>query len=79
MAARRLKNTLKVQRAIQNWTQDQLAAEVGVTRKTINMIENGKDIPSTFLALKMAKVFGVAVEELFQLSEDQIWGKSPFE
>jgi putative transcriptional regulator len=79
MAARPLNNTLKVQRAIKNWTQEQLAVEVGVTRKTINMIENGKDVPSTFLALKMAKVFGVTVEEIFQLSEDQIWGRSPFE
>jgi putative transcriptional regulator len=79
MAARLLFNTLKVQRAIKNWTQEQLAQEVGVTRKTINSVENRKDVPSTFLALKMAKVFGVSVEELFQLAEDQIWGKSPFE
>jgi len=79
MAARLLNNTLKVQRAIKNWTQEQLAQEVGVTRKTINSIENAKDVPSTFLALKMAKVFEVTVEDLFQLAEDQIWGKSPFE
>jgi putative transcriptional regulator len=79
MAARLLNNTLKVQRAIKNWTQERLAEEVGVTRKTINSIENGKDVPSTFLALKMAKVFGVPVEEIFQLAEDQIWGRSPFE
>lgn len=74
-----LHNTCKVQRAKKDWTQEDLAREVNVTRKTINSIENGKNIPSLFLALKMAKVLEVKVEELFQLPEDRIWGKSPFE
>jgi putative transcriptional regulator len=71
MEERLLKNTLKVQRAIKNWTQQELAHKVGVTRKTINTVENGKYVPSTYLALKLAKVLEVTVEELFQLPEDQ--------
>lgn len=74
-----LDNTLKVARAKKDWTQEQLAFEVGVTRKTINVIENGKNIPSVHLALKLAKVLGTTVEEIFQLREDRIWGRSPFE
>jgi len=66
-----LTNTLKVQRAKKDLTQEQLAQLVGVTRKTINTVENGKYIPSTYLALKLAKVLGAPVEELFRLQEDQ--------
>lgn len=62
-----LENTIKVQRAKMNLTQEQLADLIGVTRKTINTIENGKFIPSTVLAIKMARVFGLPVEELFIL------------
>lgn len=72
-------NTIKVQRAKKDLTQEDLAREVGVTRKTINSIENGKNIPSILVALKMAKVLEIRIEELFQLPEDRIWGKSPFE
>ncbi len=64
-----LENTIKVQRARMNLTQEQLAEWVGVTRKTINTIENGKFIPSTKLAIKLARVFGVPVEELFILKD----------
>ncbi len=62
-----LKNTNRVQRAIKDITQEELAAAVGVTRKTINTIENGIYTPSTALALRMARYFGITVEELFQL------------
>lgn len=62
-----LENTIKVQRAKMNLTQEQLADLIGVTRKTVNTIENGKFIPSTVLAIKMARVFGLPVEELFIL------------
>jgi len=62
-------NTLKVQRAKMNLTQEQLAELVGVTRKTINTVENRKFTPSTFLALKLAKTLDVTVEELFQIDE----------
>lgn len=64
-----LSNTIRVQRAIRNITQEELAAAVGVTRKTINTIENGIYTPSTTLALRMARYFGIALEELFQLPE----------
>jgi putative transcriptional regulator len=69
MAEKNLANTLKVQRAKKNLTQEQLAELVQVTRKTINTVENGIYIPSTYLALKLARVLGVTVEELFQISE----------
>ena len=65
-----LKNTIKVQRAIKDLTQEQLAELVGVTRKTINTIERGKYVPSTLLALRMAKALGVTVEDLFEIIED---------
>lgn len=64
-----MKNNLKVQRAIKNITQSDLADLIKVSRQTINTIESGKYVPSTVLALKMAKVFGVSVEEIFDLEE----------
>ncbi len=64
-----MKNKLKIQRAIHDLTQDDLAKRISVSRQTINTIESGKYIPSTALALKMAKTFGISVEELFQLEE----------
>jgi putative transcriptional regulator len=64
-----MKNRIKVQRAIKNITQDQLSTELGVSRQTINAIELGKYSPSAVLALKMAKYFGVSVEEIFELEE----------
>ena len=64
-----MKNKLKIQRAIHDLTQDDLAKRISVSRQTINTIESGKYIPSTALALKMAKSFGITVEELFQLEE----------
>ena len=69
MRVEKLRNTLKVQRARMDWTQEELAHRIGVTRKTVNTIENGVFIPSTYLALKMARAFGVPVEDIFQLSE----------
>jgi putative transcriptional regulator len=53
-----------------DWTQEELARRVRVTRKTINTVEKGKYVPSTYLALKLAKVFQVHVEDLFQLNSD---------
>jgi len=67
MSEKILLNTLKVQRAKNDLTQEQLAELVGVTRKTINTIENRKYIPSTYLALKLAQALDVSVEELFQI------------
>ena len=69
MGEDKIRNTLKVQRAMRDLTQEQLAELVGVTRKTINTEENGVYIPSTYLALKLSKALEVPVEELFQLNE----------
>lgn len=65
-----LKNQIKVQRAIKNMTQAELATEIGVTRKTINTIENGKFVPSTILAIRLSRFFNIKVEELFELTEE---------
>ena len=65
-----MKNTLKVQRAKSNLTQGDLAERIGVSRQTINSIESGRYVPSTLLALKLAKVLDVRVEELFELEAD---------
>jgi putative transcriptional regulator len=65
-----LKNSIKVQRAKKDLTQEQLAELVGVTRTTINFVERGRWVPSTVLALKIAKVFEVPFEEVFYLETD---------
>jgi putative transcriptional regulator len=65
-----MKNTIKIERAINNLTQEQLANLVNVSRQTINAIELKKFVPSTVLALKIAKVFNKPVEEIFQLEEE---------
>ena len=70
MPANVIKNRLKVHRALRDWTQEELAMRVNVTRKTINTVEKGKYVPSTYLALKLAKALETSVEELFQLSEE---------
>ncbi len=59
---------LKDVRTAAGLTQLELAQRVGVSRKTINTVENGVFIPSTLLALKLAEALGVKVEELFFLS-----------
>lgn len=64
-----MKNNIKIQRAIANVTQAELAEKVGVSRQTINAMELGKYVPSTVLALKIAKVFGKTVNEIFELEE----------
>lgn len=64
-----MKNTIKVERAKKNWTQEDLAGKIGISRQSVNSIETGKFTPSTILALKMAKVFGTTVEVVFQLEK----------
>lgn len=64
-----MKNNLKVERAIKNITQQQLADSVGVSRQTINAMELGKYVPSTVLALKIACYFEITIEKIFQLEE----------
>ena len=65
-----LANRLRELRAERELTQAQLAELVGVSRKTVNTVENGVFVPSTTLALKLARALGVAVETLFWLSAD---------
>ena len=65
-----MKNTLKVERAILNITQEDLAKKVNVSRQTINSIENNKYIPSTVLALKLSIVFNKTVNDIFILQNE---------
>jgi putative transcriptional regulator len=65
-----MQNSLRVARAAQRLTQEELARLIGVSRQTINAMEAGKYVPYTVLALKLARVFGQAVEQLFALETD---------
>ena len=62
-----MKNSIKVERAVLNISQQELADKIGVSRQTINAIETGRYIPSTVLALKIAAVFHKSVNEIFTL------------
>lgn len=62
-------NNLKVLRAIKNISQEELAKQIEVSRQTINAMEKGKYVPSTVLALKLARFFEQPVEEIFKLDE----------
>ena len=64
-----MKNTIKVERAIKEITQQDLAVAIGVSRQTINSIESGRYVPSTLLALKIAAYFGKTVNDIFQLED----------
>ena len=64
-----MKNTLKVERAKLNLTQQDLADKVGVSRQTINSIETERYVPSTILAIKISNIFGTTVNELFKLEK----------
>ena len=64
-----MKNNLKVERAIKNITQEELAKQIGVTRQAINSIELNKYVPSTILALKLARYFNKTVNDIFFIEE----------
>ncbi|MEG0917332.1 MAG: helix-turn-helix transcriptional regulator [Myroides sp.] len=64
-----MKNYIKIERARHNLTQGDLAEKVGVSRQTINSIETKKYIPSAVLALKIAKIFNMPLDSLFELEE----------
>jgi putative transcriptional regulator len=66
-----MKNRLKVGRAELGLTQQQLAERIGVSRQTINAMEAGKYVPSTMLALRISRVFGRPVNEIFILEEGE--------
>ena len=65
-------NNIRVARAVERMTQQQLADAVGVSRQTINAIEAGKFIPSTLLALKIARLFRQPVESIFELEASDL-------
>ncbi len=64
-----MKNRLKVLRAERDWSQGDLAERLGVSRQSVNAIETGKYDPSLPLAFRIAKLFGLPVEQIFS-SED---------
>ncbi len=66
-----MKNSIKVHRAINDLTQEELANKVLVSRQTINAIEANKYVPSTVLALRIARVFNKQLEEIFQLEDNE--------
>jgi putative transcriptional regulator len=71
MSENGLRNTLKVQRAMRDLTQADLATLAGVTRKSVNAIETGNMVPSVVLALHIANALGVTVETIFTLEHGE--------
>lgn len=67
-----MKNNLRTERLDLKWTQTQLADALGVSRQTVHSIEVGKYIPSTLLALKIARILEKPVESIFQLDSNEI-------
>ncbi|MCX6258182.1 MAG: helix-turn-helix transcriptional regulator [Bacteroidia bacterium] len=67
-----MNNRLKIERAVKNITQEELAKAIGVSRQAINAIETGKYVPSTILALKLSRYFEKPVNALFVLDETDI-------
>jgi putative transcriptional regulator len=66
-----MKTTLRELRAKRNWSQAELAERLGVSRQTVNAIETGKYDPSLPLAFKIAKLFNLSIEEIFQPDKDK--------
>jgi len=64
-----VKNRLKVLRAERDWSQAELGGRLGVSRQAVNAIETGKYDPSLSLAFKLARLFGVTIEEIFDDGE----------
>ena len=66
IADRAMKNRIRVLRAEKNWSQAELADKAGVSRNSINAVENGKFDPSLPLAFRIADIFGLKIEDVFQ-------------
>ena len=66
-----MKNRLKIERAILNLTQEELAHKIGVSRQTISSIEKNRYTPSTVLALRLSHLFGKPINDFFELEEDE--------
>ncbi len=67
-----MKNSLKVQRALRDWSQADLAERLGVSRQTVNALETGKYDPSLPLAFKIAHLFDTTIEALFTPESDDL-------
>ena len=67
-----MKNTLKVQRAMRDWSQADLAGRLGVPRQTVNALETGKYDPSLPLAFKIARLLGLPIEAIFAPDADDV-------
>lgn len=65
-----MKNKIKIERAVHSLTQEDLAKKISVSRQTINAMEASKYVPSTVLALKIARTFGKRVEDIFELDAE---------
>lgn len=65
-----MKNRIKIERAILDLTQEDLAHKIGVSRQTINSIEKNRYVPSTVLSLKLAYIFNKSVNDLFELEDE---------
>ena len=65
-----MKNRLHVLRAERNWSQADLAKQLGVSRQTVNAIENGRGDPSLHLAFRIGRLFGMLIEEVFEPDGD---------
>jgi putative transcriptional regulator len=65
-----MKNSIKVERAKKNITQEELAEKISVSRQTINAIETCRFVPSTILSLKIARYFKTSVEQIFELEKN---------
>lgn len=66
-----MQNMIRVERAKKRITQAELAEKLNVSRQTIHSIETGKFVPSTVLALKIAKYFNVSFSDIFQLNDEE--------
>jgi putative transcriptional regulator len=67
-----MKNILRILRAERSWSQNKLGELLGVSRQTINAIENGKYDPSLPLAFKMARLFEMPIEKIFTPTEEDL-------
>ncbi len=67
-----MKNRLKIERAILDLTQEELANKIGVSRQTISSIEKNRYVPSTVLSLRLSDLFGKPVNDFFELDENEI-------
>ena len=67
-----MRNHVRARRTHAELSQSDLAAQMGVSRQTINSLENGRYLPSLPLAMNLARFFGTTVEELFELDQEEV-------